>query len=123
LADKFPNFMDLKELTISKINKGLLDKEFSCREICQAYLGRIKERNKDVFAFLSVDEDGVLLQAKKVDDLIRDGKEISLLSGIPLAIKDNILVEGMKCTAGSKILKNYKAPYDAPQEKNLKKQE
>jgi len=123
LADKFPNFMDLKELTISKINKGLLDKEFSCREICQAYLGRIKERNKDVFAFLSVDEDGVLLQAKKVDDLIRDGKEISLLSGIPLAIKDNILVEGMKCTAGSKILKNYKAPYDATTVKKLKKQE
>lgn len=123
MADKFPNFMDLKELTISKINKGLLDKEFSCREICQAYLGRIKERNKDVFAFLSVDEDGVLLQAKKVDDLIRDGKEISLLSGIPLAIKDNILVEGMKCTAGSKILKNYKAPYDATTVKKLKKQE
>ncbi len=115
--------MDLNDLTIAKINKGLLEKEFSCQEICQSYLERIEERNRDIFAFLSVDEDGALSQAKKVDELISNGKDISLLSGIPLSVKDSILVEGMMCTAGSKILKNYKAPYDATAVKKLKKQE
>jgi aspartyl-tRNA(Asn)/glutamyl-tRNA(Gln) amidotransferase subunit A len=54
--------------------------------------------------------------------MISAGREIPILAGIPCAIKDNILVEGMKCTAGSKILKNYIAPYDATVLKKLKSQ-
>jgi aspartyl-tRNA(Asn)/glutamyl-tRNA(Gln) amidotransferase subunit A len=59
-------------------------------------------------------------QAKEIDDLIFKGKKLPALAGVPCAIKDNILVEGVKCTAGSKILENYIAPYDATAVKKLK---
>lgn len=97
--------MDLTGLTISKIHQNLKKKEFSALELCQAYLDRIKKKNKEVFAYLTVIEDPALLQAKKVDELIKkSNKEIPLLAGIPCGVKDNILVQNVKCTAGSKIL-------------------
>jgi len=105
--------MDLTELTIKKTHEGLTKKEFSAIELCRAYLDRIKEKNKEICAFLSVSEETAFSRAKKVDDKIKEGKEIPMLAGVPAAIKDNILVEDLKCTAGSKILENYIAPYNA----------
>jgi len=115
--------MDLTELTIKEVHWGLKKKEFSALELCKFYLEKIKEKNKEIFAFLTVNEDSAISQAKKIDDLISQGKEISILAGIPCAIKDNILVDGVKCTAGSKILEDYTAPYDAGVVKKLKNQE
>ena len=112
--------MNLTELTINKAHQGLKKKEFSALELCKAYLDRIKEKDKNISAFLTVNEDLALSQAKKIDDLISGGGKISKLTGIPCAIKDNILVEGVKCTAGSKILENYIAPYNATVVRKLK---
>jgi len=61
-------------------------------------------------------------EAKEIDKRISEKQEISLLTGIPMALKDNILVKDKKCTAASKILENYIAPYDATCVKKLKKQ-
>jgi len=115
--------MDLTLLTIKEVHGGLKKKEFSALELCKLYLEKIKEKNKEIFAFLTVNEDSAILQAKKIDDLISRGEEISILAGIPCVIKDNILVDGVKCTAGSKILEDYTAPYDAGVVKKLKNQE
>ncbi len=112
--------MKLDNLTISKAHQGLIKKEFSALELCKAYLEKIKEKDKEIFAFLTVIEDLALSQAKKVDDMISTGRKIPLISGVPCAIKDIILVEDVKCTAGSRILENYIAPYDATVIKNLK---
>jgi len=112
--------MELTNLTISQAHQGLKKKEFSSHELCQAYLEKIKKLDKKIKAFLVVEEDLALAQAKKADSLIAKGKNISLLTGIPVALKDNILVEGLKCTAASQILKNYTAPYDATVVKRLK---
>ena len=112
--------MKLTDLTIIQAHQGLKKKEFSALELCKAYLEKIKEKDKEIFAFLTVIEDLALSQAKKIDDLISVGKEISILAGLPCAIKDIILVEDVKCTAGSKILENYIAPYDATVIKKLK---
>ena len=112
--------MELTELTITQAHQGLIKKEFSALELCQAYLDKIKEKNKKIFAFLTVNEKSALMQAKKIDNLISEGEKIPLLAGVPVAIKDNILVENVKCTAGSKILENYIAPYDAFIIKKLK---
>ena len=112
--------MSLAKLTITQAYNGLKKKEFSALELCKAYLDRIKEKEKEVAAFLTVNEDLALLQAKKADDLISTGKMKSYLVGIPSAIKDIILVEGVRCTAGSKILENYIAPYDATVTKKLR---
>ena len=62
----------------------------------------------------------MLEQAKKADDRIKSGKNISVLTGIPIALKDNILNEGKITSAASKILENYKATYDATVVKKLK---
>jgi aspartyl-tRNA(Asn)/glutamyl-tRNA(Gln) amidotransferase subunit A len=110
------------DLTISQAHKGLKEKKFSAVELYSAYLDRIKKENKKNFAFLTVSEESTLFQAKKVDDLISKNKKISLLTGIPAAIKDNILVENLRCTAGSKILENYIAPYSATVIRKLEKQ-
>ncbi len=112
--------MKLTDLTITQAHQGLKKKEFSAIELCKAYLDRIKERDKEIFAFLTINTKKALSQAKKIDDLILQKREIPQLAGIPVAIKDNILVEDLKCTAGSKILGNYIAPYDATVIKKLK---
>ena len=114
--------MELTELTISQAHKGLLKKEFSALDLCKAYLDRIKNRDKKIFAYLTVSEKLAMSQAQKVDEMIAKGGKIPLLAGIPMAIKDLLMVKGLKCTAGSKILENYIAPYDATVIKKLRAQ-
>lgn len=111
----------LNELTIAQAHQGLKKKEFSSVELTEAVLNRIRERNQDIGAYLTITEESALKQAIKIDKKIANNEEISLLAGIPMAVKDIILVDGIKCTAGSKILKNYIAPYDATVIKKLKK--
>jgi aspartyl-tRNA(Asn)/glutamyl-tRNA(Gln) amidotransferase subunit A len=105
--------MELKDLTIKNIHQGLIKKEISALEICQEYLDRIDREYKKISAFLTVTREQALSQAEEVDKLISKGVNIPVLAGVPFAVKDNILVEGVKCTAASKILENYIAPYDA----------
>ena len=105
--------MKLKDLTIDAINKGLKAKKFSAVELAGSYLKRIKEKDKDINAFITVSSELAKEQASKVDKLISQGKEIPDLAGVPYSIKDAIMVKGIKCTAASKILENYTAAYDA----------
>lgn len=112
--------MDLTQLTIREAHEGLKKKDFSARELCEAYLAQIENKNREIFAYLTVTKEKALEQAGAIDEKIAAGKNISLLAGIPLAIKDNILIEDVKCTAGSKFLENYIAPYDATVIKKLR---
>jgi len=114
--------MKIQELTISKIHEGLRKKEFSALEICKTYFGEIGKKDKKISAFLTKTEDLALSQSRNIDKMISEGEDLPILAGIPCAIKDNILVEDVKCTAGSKILENYVAPYDATVIKKLKTQ-
>jgi len=99
--------------TIEQAHKGLIKKEFSCTELTQAYLDKIKPENKKYNDFINPTEKLGIEQAKKVDQKLSRSEKIGPLEGIPLAIKDNILVQGCKCTAGSKILEDYTAVYNA----------
>lgn len=114
--------MELNKLTITQAHNGLVKKDFSALELTKAFLDEIKEKNKDINAFLTINEDSAFFQAKTIDDLISQGREIPTLAGIPLGIKDNILIGGVRCGAASKILENYTAPYDATVIKKLKSQ-
>ncbi len=111
--------MELTELTIAKAHEGLLKKEFSSVDLTKAYLEKIKKIDGEINAYLSVTEDLALAQAEEADKRI-SSDNFSELTGIPCAIKDAIMVAGQKCTAGSKILENYIAPYDATVVQKLK---
>ncbi|PIP23499.1 MAG: Asp-tRNA(Asn)/Glu-tRNA(Gln) amidotransferase GatCAB subunit A [Candidatus Nealsonbacteria bacterium CG_4_10_14_0_2_um_filter_38_17] len=112
--------MDLTQLTITQTHEGLKKKDFSVLELTKIYLDKIQKENKEIFAFLTVSAELALRQAKEVDEKIAKKEKIDVLAGVPCALKDNILVEGGNCTAGSKILENYIAPYDATVTKKLK---
>ncbi|MFH0846013.1 MAG: Asp-tRNA(Asn)/Glu-tRNA(Gln) amidotransferase subunit GatA [Patescibacteria group bacterium] len=108
--------IDLQNLTIKKAHEAMKAGEYTAQDLAQAYLDNIDE---SLNAFLVVFDD-VLEQAKKADEKFKDGTA-ELLTGIPMAIKNNILIEGKKTTAGSKILENYRATYDATVIKKLKR--
>lgn len=97
---------------IKDLHKKLVDREITSVELTKKYLKRIKERNPEINSFLSTYEKEALETATRVDEKIEAGQEIGMLEGIPYAVKDNFCVKGKITTAGSKILENYKAPYD-----------
>ncbi len=109
--------IDLKNLTIEKAHESLKKGEYTVRELAEAYLSVIKEKNPDINAYLEIYDD-VLLQADKAQEKFKNGTA-TLLTGIPIAVKDNLLVEGKKVSAGSKMLENYVATYTATAIKNL----
>ncbi|MFH1233364.1 MAG: Asp-tRNA(Asn)/Glu-tRNA(Gln) amidotransferase subunit GatA [Patescibacteria group bacterium] len=112
--------IDLTTLTITSARKKLDGKVFSAVDLAQVYLDEIEKKNKKLNVYLEVFDD-VLEQAKVADDRIAKGESCPLL-GIPLAIKDVILIKGRKVSAASKILENYTASYDATVIAKLKKQ-
>lgn len=109
----------MEDFTIINLHKKLLNKEFSALEIAKDYIKRIEE-DREISAFLEINKELAFSFAKKADEDFSKGKA-SLLTGVPFAVKDVILVEGIKNTCASKILENYIAPYDATCIKKLKK--
>ncbi|MGC8871710.1 MAG: Asp-tRNA(Asn)/Glu-tRNA(Gln) amidotransferase subunit GatA [Caldimicrobium sp.] len=113
--------MELKELTLKKALTLLDEGKLSSKELCTLTLEQIKKYDPLVKAFLYVNEEWVLKQAEEADKKRKEGKR-GLLTGIPLSIKDNILIKGHPTTCASKILANYIAPYDATVIERLKSQ-
>lgn len=101
------------ELTIEKIKTLLESGEASAAEICQSYLDSIERQDPQIKAFISLDPEGALKQAAHIDRLRREGQQLPALAGVPLAIKDNISIKGLRCTCASRILENYVALYNA----------
>lgn len=107
---------------IRELHTKLINKEISSVELTEEYLARIEEKDKDIQAYLTLTKEQALEQARAVDEKIKNGERIDLLAGIPGAIKDNICIAGVRATAGSKILDNYIAPYDATVIERLQEQ-
>ena len=115
--------MNLNNLTIKSFHEGLIKKEFSAAEITESFFDHIDKKDKEIKAYLSLKKDKAMNQAEKVDSALAKGDNIGILAGVPLAIKDNILIEDQSSTAASKILENYQAAYDATVIKKLKSAE
>lgn len=110
--------IDIKNLTISSAHKSLSSKEFSSVDLLNACLKNIEDRNSELFAFIEVFSDAKE-QAEEADKMIAEGKATPL-TGIPFAIKDNILFEGHIASASSKALSKHTATYSAPIIKKLR---
>lgn len=108
-------------MTILEFQKALRDKKVSATETLISYLDKIKEKNGELNAYLEVFSDDALSQAKEIDERVASGETPGELCGVPLAIKDNILIRGRIASAASKILGNYVASYDAFVIEKLKK--
>ncbi len=114
-----PNFF--KKLTIKKFIEGLLKKEFSCYEIISQFLTFAKKTDQKIEAFLEFFEKEAQKEAHQIDVFLEKEKpsKLPLLLGVPCAIKDNLMFEGKKVSAASKILEGYLAPYSATVVKKL----
>jgi aspartyl-tRNA(Asn)/glutamyl-tRNA(Gln) amidotransferase subunit A len=105
---------------IRELHEKLIRKEITSVQLTEQYFAAIEKKDSEIGAYLTLTKELALQQAKLVDEKIANGQTIDLIEGIPAAIKDNICIEGVRMTAGSKILDNYIAPYDATVIKKLK---
>ncbi len=105
---------------IKELHAKLINKEITSVQLTQRYFDAIEKSDGEINAYLTLTKELALEQARFVDEKIAKGEAIDLLEGIPCAIKDNICVDGVRTTAGSKILDNYVAPYDATVIRRLK---
>lgn len=101
----------MENLTIKKARELLDKKEISVADLAESCVKNIDKKNKELNVFLEVYDD-IPKQTKEAQKIIDNGKA-KLLTGIPLAIKDNILIKGKKASASSKMLENYHATYTA----------
>ncbi len=108
--------MDLYELTLHELQEKLHDKQVSSEEIIKSVLGRIKDVEAKIQAFITLDEEGALNTARKYDAR----GDFSSIAGIPYGLKDIICSQGMKTTCASKMLENFVPFYDATVAARLK---
>jgi aspartyl-tRNA(Asn)/glutamyl-tRNA(Gln) amidotransferase subunit A len=111
--------MELCDHSAKELGKKLRSKEVSAKEIISSVLNRIEEKEDIHNAFINITDELALKQAEIADKKIADNENISALTGIPVAIKDNICTKGITTTCGSKILNNYVPPYNATAVQNL----
>lgn len=102
----------LTQFGVAEAARGIQSGAFTSTDLTSALLQRIQAVDPQIGAYLSVDGEDALLQAKTCDDARAAGSKAPLL-GVPVAIKDVLNVKGQPCTCGSQILKGYRAPYDA----------
>lgn len=103
--------MELNSLTLKNFIDGIKNKKFSAKEVAEEYLKNIETKDKEIHAYLEVRKEKVLVEAAAAS---------GVLSGAPLALKDNLLLLGERTTAASKILENYVGAYEATAAKKLR---
>ncbi len=92
---------------------AMVAEEVTSEKLTQDHFDRIAEVDADVHAFLYLDHEGALAQARAVDIARANGEKVGPLAGVPLALKDVMVQKGIPTTAGSKILEGWRPPYDA----------
>ncbi len=112
--------MKLYNQTIHSLHEMLKSGETTSTAITESVFGRISEVDDKVRCYLTLTEETAMEAAGRSDDRYRKGDFIGPLDGIPIGIKDIFLTEGVKTTAGSKILENFIAPYDGTPSRKLK---
>lgn len=112
--------MDILHLTAVELGKKIQAKELSAVEAAKAAIARAKAVEPEINSYVTLDEEGALMQAEAVQKRIEAGELRGPLAGVPVAIKDNMCIKGQLTTCSSKILYNFKPTYTAEAVENLR---
>ncbi|HEU4823211.1 MAG TPA: amidase [Nitrososphaeraceae archaeon] len=115
------SLLDIANQTIKDLSKLIACREISCLEVVDATIERIERLNPKLNAFITILDDSARSEAKHADSLIKQGKYLGPLHGIPISLKDLIYVKEVKSTSGSKILADFVPDYDSTVTKKLRK--
>ncbi|WP_322924906.1 Asp-tRNA(Asn)/Glu-tRNA(Gln) amidotransferase subunit GatA [Paenibacillus campi] len=105
--------MTLFDLSLNEIHNRLHAGDLSVTDLVNQAFQTINERDDKIQAYLTLDEEGALRQAKVMDERLSAGGERGLLFGLPVGVKDNMVTEGLRTTCASQFLRNYDPIYDA----------
>lgn len=114
--------MALNTLSAVEIADGVTTKKFSATDVVKASLIAIHGSNEKLNAYVTVSDEAALAQAAQIDQRIAKGESVGRLAGVPIAVKDNMMIRGIRTTCCSKILGDYIAPYDAHVIEQLRKE-
>src|SRR5919107_345930 len=113
-SDNFErSLLDTDNLTIKHLSKLIASREISCLEVVDATMERIQKVNPKLNAFITILDQSAKREAKHADWLIKQGKYLGPLHGIPISLKDLIYIKGVRSTSGSKILANFVSDCDS----------
>jgi aspartyl-tRNA(Asn)/glutamyl-tRNA(Gln) amidotransferase subunit A len=104
--------VELSDLNISSLNDLIASRKLSAVELCETALGQIR-RLQELNAFITVADESALARAAEIDRAAERGEPVGPLAGATVAVKDNMVMRGVRTTAGSRILFNYIPPYTA----------
>ena len=104
---------DLTDLTVHELQEKLANKEITIKQINEAYINRINEKEPEVQAFITTFTDEAQKKAEEIEEKVKNGELKGEFAGIPIGIKDNICTKGTKTTCSSKMLENFISPYNA----------
>lgn len=105
--------MDLKQMTAVELSAAIREKKVTVQEAVEASLDAIAKREESLNCYVTVDREGALRRAEKVQKKIDDGTLTGPLAGVPVAVKDNMCTKGMFTTCSSKILENFVPTFTA----------
>ncbi len=105
--------MTLVEKSAAELLASLREGQLSAVEVATAFLDRIESLDGSVHAFIRVDRQSALQQAERIDERRRRGEPLGALAGLPVALKDLLCTRGEPTTCGSRMLENFRPPYDA----------
>ena len=111
---------EFNKLTIKKASEKLSSGEITSADIVSACLAQIDQHDQKINAYLAVLSDGAKKMAEEADQRVKSHQRKSPIDGLPVAIKDNIVMNDGKTTAASQILENFSSPYEATVVKKLK---
>jgi aspartyl-tRNA(Asn)/glutamyl-tRNA(Gln) amidotransferase subunit A len=99
--------------SVEELHRRLQDASLNCREVVASYLDRIRQEDRRIQAFLEVDDQAALAQAEAIDARRQSGRPVGRLAGLPVAVKDVLCEAGRPCTCASRMLRDFRPPYDA----------
>jgi aspartyl-tRNA(Asn)/glutamyl-tRNA(Gln) amidotransferase subunit A len=113
--------LDTSNLTIKHLSKLIASRQISCSEVIDATIQRIEKLNPKLNAFITILDQSARREAKHADLLIKEGKYLGVLHGIPISLKDLIYIKGIRSTSGSKILADFVPDHDSTIMRKLRK--